>query len=47
VSSADTGVTLDAKAPTEAPLDIVLGGTAKLNSRNAIFQGSAFRAPAP
>jgi hypothetical protein len=46
-TSGDTGVTLDAKDPTEAPIDIQLGGTAKLNGRNAIFQGSAFRTPTP
>ena len=46
-TSADTGVAVDAKSPTEAPIDIQLGGTATLNGRNKVFQGSAFRNPTP
>jgi hypothetical protein len=46
-SSTDAGVVVSAKSPNQAPFDIHLPGQAKLNGRNAIFQGSAFRTPTP
>ena len=44
-SSTDAGLTVTAKSPNEAPIDIQLGGTIQLNGRNKIFQGTSFRTP--